>query len=68
MTMQELDELLLDTRKLPRAQDKVAHHLAIAVIEIARQLVILNQHLAPGAREDKGAGVAAGKRGKASSL
>ena len=46
MTLQELDELMLDTRKLPRAQDKVALHTAIANIEIARQLVILNENLA----------------------
>ena len=46
MTLQELDELLDDTRRLPRAQDKVALHGAIASIEIARQLVILNERLA----------------------
>ena len=45
MTLQELDELMLDTKKLPRAQDKVALHSAIASIEIARQLVILNENL-----------------------
>jgi len=67
MTIEELDELLLDTRKLPRAQDKVAHHLAIAVIEIARQLVILNEHLA-GQAAAKLQPAAAGKRGRASSL
>ena len=36
---------MLDTKKLPRAQDKVALHTAIASIEIARQLVILNESL-----------------------
>ena len=46
MTLRELDELMLDTKKLPRAQDKVALHSAIASIEIARQLVILNENLA----------------------
>jgi len=61
MTLQELDELLLDTRKLPRAQDKVALHQAIAVIEIARQLIILNQQLAAGARDDKRVSALAGK-------
>jgi len=66
MTLQELDELLLDTRKLPRAQDKVAHHLAIAVIEIARQLVILNEQLR-GQSAAKLQPAAAGKRVRASS-
>ena len=46
MNLQELDELMQDTKKLPRAQDKVALHTAIANIEIARQLVILNENLA----------------------
>ena len=45
MTLQQLDELMEDTRKLPRAQDKVALHMTIATIEIARQLVILNERL-----------------------
>ena len=45
MTLQELDELMLDTKKLPRAQDKVELHMAIANIEIARQLMILNENL-----------------------
>ena len=45
MTLQQLDELMEDTRKLPRAQDKVALHMTIATIEIARQLVILNERM-----------------------
>jgi len=46
MTLQQLDELMEDTKKLPRAQDKVALHMTIATIEIARQLVMLNEQLA----------------------
>ena len=45
MTIQELDQLLEDTRRLPRVEDRVGHHTAIAIIEIARQLVLLNQKL-----------------------
>ncbi len=45
MTLQELDELLFDTQRLARTQDKVAQNLAIASIEIARQLVLLNQKM-----------------------
>ena len=48
MTMQELDQLLEDTRRLPRVEDRVGHHTAIAIIEIARQLVLLNQKLGGG--------------------
>jgi hypothetical protein len=55
MTLQQLDELLEDTRKLPRAQDKVALHTAIANIEIARQLVILNDRLTEVVLTQKGA-------------
>ncbi len=53
MTLKELDELMEDTRKLPRAQDKVALNQAIALIEIAKQLTILNQSLAEQPRESK---------------
>ena len=43
MTLQELDELFDDTRRTPRAGDKVAHAMALGVLEIARQLTIMNQ-------------------------
>ena len=46
MTMDELDELMNDTRKLPRAGDRVAQATALAALEIARQLTLLNQNLA----------------------
>lgn len=48
MTLQEIDVLIDDTKKLPRAADKVAHASAIGVLEIARQLIILNAELAGG--------------------
>ncbi len=50
MTLEELDTLLEDTRKLPRAADSVQQHMAIAIIEVARQLMILNQTLAGSAK------------------
>ena len=43
MTLQELDELFEDTRRTSRAGDKVAHAMALGVLEIARQLTIMNQ-------------------------
>jgi hypothetical protein len=51
MTLKELEELMEDTRKLPRAQDKVALNQALALIEIAKQLTILNQRLPEQAKE-----------------
>ena len=46
MTMSEIETLQDDTRRLPHAADKVTLHTALGVIEIARQLMILNQSLA----------------------
>jgi|1185.fasta_scaffold167158_2 hypothetical protein len=43
MNVREIEELLDETRKLPRAADKVAQHMAIGVLEIARQLAVLNE-------------------------
>ena len=48
MTLQEIDELIDDTRRLPRAADKVALHTALGVLEVARQLFLLNAALAGG--------------------
>ena len=43
MTLDELETLIDDTKKLPRAADKVALAQALATLEVARQLMILNQ-------------------------
>lgn len=51
MTIVEIEELLEDTRKLPRAADKVALSIAIGTLEIARQLAILNSQLESGNRK-----------------
>lgn len=46
MTLEELDSLQEDTRKAPRVADRAEQQLAVALIEVARQLVILNETLA----------------------
>src|SRR5574340_986638 len=43
MTLEEIDMLIDDTKRLPRAADKVALHTALGVLEIARQLFLLKQ-------------------------
>jgi len=45
MTLDELEELIDDTKKLPRAADKVALATALGVLEVARQLTLLNDNL-----------------------
>ena len=46
MTLEQIDELIEDTKKLSRANDKVALATALGTLEVARQLTILNQNLA----------------------
>ena len=60
MTLDQIDELIDDTRKLPRAADKVALAQALGTLEVARQLTILNTTLAQKQSENKKA--AAGKK------
>jgi recombinational DNA repair protein RecR len=45
MTLEEIETLIEDTKKLPRAGDKVALASALGVLEVARQLSILNARL-----------------------
>lgn len=54
MTLEDIETLIDDTKKLPRAADKVALATALGTLEVARQLTILNQHLAH--KEKAGAG------------
>ncbi len=56
MTLEEIETLIEDTKRLPRAADKVALATALGVLEVARQLTILNATLA----QEKKAG--AGKK------
>ena len=46
MTLEEIETLIDDTKRLPRAADKVALATALGVLEVARQLTILNSNLA----------------------
>ena len=62
MTIQEIDELIDDTKRLPRATDKVAVNAALATMEIARQLIMLNQHLAAMNGAAKAKSAATGKK------
>jgi hypothetical protein len=57
MTLDQIEEMIEDTRKLPRATDKVALAQALGTLEVARQLAILNRSLA---EKNKAAG--AGKK------
>jgi hypothetical protein len=45
MTLEEIETLIEDTKRLPRAADKVALAAALGVLEVARQLTILNSSL-----------------------
>ena len=62
MTIQEIDELIDDTKRLPRATDKVAVNAALATMEIARQLIMLNQTLAAAGGAPKAKSASAGKK------
>ncbi len=46
MTLEEIETLIDDTKKLPHAGDRVALATAVGVLEVARQLSILNSALA----------------------
>ena len=50
MTLQELDTLMDDTRRAARVEDRAAFNMSLAVIEIARQLVMLNEKLGGSAQ------------------
>jgi len=62
MTVHEIEELIEDTKRLPRATDKVAVNAALATMEIARQLIFLNEHLSSSVEAPKPKGTTAGKK------
>ena len=62
MNIREIDELIDDTKRLPRATDKVAVNAALATMEIARQLIMLNENLAAMNSSPKAKSAAAGKK------
>lgn len=53
MTLDELETLIDDTKKLPRAADKVALATALGTLEVARQLTILNKTLSEQKSDQK---------------
>ena len=56
MTVKEIEELMDDTKRLPRISDKVALASALAALEIARQLILLNENLSAGSGTKSKAG------------
>jgi len=50
MTLQELDTMMEDTRRAARIEDRAAFNMALAVMEIARQLIMLNEKLGGSAQ------------------
>jgi hypothetical protein len=44
MTLQEIEQLMEDTRRAARVDDRMQQTTALALLEIARQLAIQNQH------------------------
>ena len=62
MTIKEIEELMEDTRRLPRVPDKVALASALAALEIAKQLIVLNDNFAASGNATKAKGAAAGKK------
>jgi len=53
MTLEEIETLIEDTKRLPRAADKVALATALGVLEVARQLTIMNAAVAQQAKAGK---------------
>jgi hypothetical protein len=62
MTVKEIEELIEDTKRLPRATDKVAVNAALASLEIAKQLIILNETFAGREGAGKAKTASAGKK------
>jgi len=48
----DLDALMEDTKRTARVDDRAAHSMALAMIEIARQLKALNTKLDGGKKSD----------------
>jgi len=62
MTLQQLDQLMEDTRRAPRVENRMAQATALGILEVARQLTILNQTLAKQGGAPQAKGKAAGKK------
>ena len=46
MTLQQIEQMMEDTRRASRVDDRMQQSIALALLEIARQLTILNEHAA----------------------
>jgi hypothetical protein len=62
MNVKEIEELMDDTRRLPRVSDKVALSAALASLEIAKQLIILNENISASGGAPKAKATSAGKK------
>ena len=62
MTLQEIETLMEDTRRAARVDDRMQQTTALALLEIARQLSIQNQHAKAPNSAPKAKAKAAGKR------
>lgn len=63
MERREIEELLDETKRMARASDKVALNTAIGILEVARQLSILNETLgAANGQPRKAKAAGAGKK------
>ena len=61
MERHEIEEMIEETKKLSRASDKAQLNMALGILEVARQLSILNEQLGSGDKTSKSPKVA-GKR------
>ena len=62
MTLQQIEALMEDTRRSARVEDKMQQATALGILEVARQLTMLNQTLAKQNGAPKAKGKAAGKK------
>ncbi len=62
MILQEIQQLMDDTRRSARVEDKMEQATALGILEVARQLTILNETLKAQNGASKAKGKAAGKR------
>ncbi len=64
MTLQEIEQLMEDTRRAARVDDRMQQTTALALLEIARQLTLQNQRAgaSSGGGASKVKGKAAGKK------
>ena len=53
MTLEEIETLIEDTKRLARVADNVAQATALGVLEVARQLTIMNAAVAEQAKAGK---------------